>query len=293
MKGTERILLYAVNGGTGRTTTAFAVARMLANWGRRVLVVDAHLDSPGATSGFVEPDKLPRYGVGDWLIEQSVDIGDMLASPAWTAKLPGKIDVVPAYGRDTRDYLSKVGRVHANEAWAEDIAELVTMMEVAIRPEVVLIDGPSGLWGASLVLSLDATVWTFLMDNESTWNTYNLLFRKWLESGIAEQVRERIKAIAAMVPLRRADEHMEALRERAWDLFRDTLYDEDWGTESVFSFDLMDDAAPHCAIPVFWVDGIMHPKSLRDISGMALDLAYAELAQELSWLKDEACVTCG
>ncbi|MBF8378478.1 hypothetical protein IW967_11495 [Alicyclobacillus mali] len=290
----ERILLYAVNGGTGRTTTVFAVTRMLANWGRRVLVVDANLDSPGATSGLVEQDKMPRYGVVDWLIDQSVSARDMVASSAWTPKPLGKIDVLPAYGRDTREYLSKVVRVHADEAWAEDIVRLVTMLEAAIEPEVVLIDGPSGLWGASLVLLLDdATVWTFLMDVESTWNTYNLLFRKWLESGLAEQVRERIKAIAAMVPLRRADGHMEALRERAWDLFRDTLYDEDWGTESVFSFDLMDDAAPHYAIPVFWVEGLMHPKSLRDISDMALDLAYAELTQELSWLKDEACVACG
>ncbi|MCL6444178.1 MAG: hypothetical protein K6T83_12105 [Alicyclobacillus sp.] len=130
----ERILLYAVNGGTGRTTTAFAVARVLANWGRSVLVVDANLDSPGA-SRLVEPDKLSRYGVVDWLIDQSVSTRDMVASPAWTAKLPGKIDVVPAYGRDSRDYLSKVVRVHTNAAWAKDTAELVTMMEAAIRPE--------------------------------------------------------------------------------------------------------------------------------------------------------------
>ncbi|AEJ44376.1 hypothetical protein TC41_2477 [Alicyclobacillus acidocaldarius subsp. acidocaldarius Tc-4-1] len=88
---------------------------------------------------------------------------------------------------------------------------------------------------------------------------------------------------------------METLRERAWDVFRDTLYDEDWGTEPVFSFDLVDESAPHYAIPVFWIDGIMHPKSLRDISGsgIALDLAYAALAQEISWLKDDAYIACG
>ncbi|AEJ44377.1 ParA family protein [Alicyclobacillus acidocaldarius] len=158
----KRILMFSASGGVGRTTTTYAIARMLANWGRRVLVIDVDLDSPGSTTAFVEPDKLPRYGVVDWLVDQPAEIEmDMVASPAWTAKLPGKIDVVPAYGHKTQDYLTKLMRVHANEAWADRFADLASRLEAAICPDVTLIDGPSGLWGASLVPSLDATVWMF------------------------------------------------------------------------------------------------------------------------------------
>lgn len=91
----------------------------------------------------------------------------------------------------------------------------------------------------------------FVEDNTAAWSMYRLLFEKWNETGMAEGVRERIKTIASMVPPHRAEEYVEALCERAWDLFRDMLYDEDWCTDAVFSFDLVDDAAPHYPISMY------------------------------------------
>lgn len=85
-----------------------------AQLGKRVLVLDLDLESPGLSSSLLPPDRQPTYGITDWLVEDLVFNGDtVLESMIATSELSrdGQIYVVPAHGADAGEYIAKLGRV--------------------------------------------------------------------------------------------------------------------------------------------------------------------------------------
>lgn len=73
--------------------------------------------------------------------------------------------------------------------------------------------------------------------------------------------------MSALTPQTDAPGYLRGFRERAWDLFRN-VYDEVAPadeSEDVFSFDLDDDAAPHCPIAIHWTRGLAAGTSLRGL----------------------------
>ena len=280
-----RWTLYSVKGGVGRSTTAAVLAWELARTGRRVLVADIDLESPGL-SAMLEPDRRPEFGVADWFVEDLVGQGErvfehMTAAPRWTQDFDGDVRVVPAHGADAGEYLAKLGRVHVDTdvAWTARLRRLLERLESRFEPEVVLLESRSGLHdaAAATVTDLDAQVLLFAADSESHWTDYGLLFRHWQRHGLAARIRERLSIVSALTPELDAERYLQRFRERAWDLFRDRLYDDLSSPDDAgdtFSFDLGDDDAPHAPFPIHWSRGLAAGASLRDLEESTVRQAY-------------------
>lgn len=303
----NRFTLFSLKGGVGRSTTAAVLAGHLAQNGRRVLVLDLDLESPGVSSALLSPEEHPDWGIVDWFVEDLVGqgetvLGRMVGRPRWAQNFPGEILVVPAHGQDPKEYLSKLGRVYLDrppvnagdrpERWTKRLVRLIEGLEARHRPDVVILDSRSGLHdlAAAAVTDVYAHVFLFGMDSAATWVGYEILFRHWKAYGIAPRIRERLSMVAALIPETGEDEYIRRFRERAWDLFREELYDEipadqvaesgqDW-----FSFDLMDESGPHNPIPVYWNRGLAAVPNLRDLEQSSVAQAYRDFLKRFDQL---------
>ena len=286
--GVRRITLFSVKGGVGRSTTAAVLARRLASDGQRVLVIDLDLESPGISSAMLEPGASPAFGVTDWFVEDLVGQGEhvvaeMTGVPTWAHDLEGEVRVAPAHGRAPGEYLAKLGRVYVDGggSWGLRLRRLVSGLEARHEPTTVILESRSGLHdvAAATVTDLDAQVLLFATDSDSTWTDYGILFRHWQSHDLASHIRERLSIVSALTPQTDASGYLRGFRERAWDLFRH-VYDEVAPADEsgdVFSFDLDDDAAPHCPIAIHWTRGLAAGTSLRSL-GLTdpVAQAYAE-----------------
>jgi Flp pilus assembly CpaE family ATPase len=68
----RRFTLFSMKGGVGRSTTATILAWHLARKGKRVLVFDLDLESPGVGATLLGQD-LPRFGIVDWFVEDALE----------------------------------------------------------------------------------------------------------------------------------------------------------------------------------------------------------------------------
>ena len=281
--GPPRIVFYSIKGGVGRSTAIGAAAWALAEAGKRVLVLDLDLESPGLSSSLLPEDRRPAFGITDWLVEDLVDNGDaVFADLMATSELSrnGEILVVPAHGKDPGEYVAKLGRIWmpkvdrhgGREAWPQRLCRLLDSLEQRWTPDVVLIDSRAGIdevasacmtaLGASLIL-------LFAIDGDQTWSGYRTLFRHWRKSGVVETIRERLQVVGAMIPETDAAEYVDSLRERAWDTFAEELFDEippgavPTTENRWWSFDPADDSAPHFPWAVRWHRGFAALRSLH------------------------------
>ncbi|WP_372612846.1 KGGVGR-motif variant AAA ATPase, partial [Halomonas sp.] len=216
----------------------------------------------------------------DWLVEDLVDNGervfaDMLASSPLSHD--GEILVVPAHGADPGDYIAKLGRVWMpkvaddgqRESWSQRLSRLIARLEARWQPEVILIDSRSGIddVAASCVTDLGASlVLLFALDGEQTWTGYRLLFDYWHRAGVADEIRQRLQLVGAMIPELDSVDYFSGLRERGWDLFSEALYDEvppGHTTEGLWSFDDHDESAPHYPWAIRWHRGFAALTSLH------------------------------
>ena len=297
----KRWTLFSVKGGVGRSTTAAVLARHLAREGERVLVVDLDLESPGLSSAMLEPDARPEFGIVDWFVEDLVGQGDrviedMTASPGWARDLKGDARVAPAHGADPGEYLAKLGRVYMDrrdDLWAMRLGRMLDGLEACsdFRPSVVLIESRSGLHdiAAATVTDIDADVLLFATDSESNWADYGILFRHWRESGLATGIRKRLSIVSALTPPTDRFAYLDRFEERAWELFREHLYetlDPSSGVDGGFSFDLQDANGPHSPMPILWNEGLAAGTSLRDPDDMVVGAAYQDFFKRFASLAD-------
>jgi len=282
--GNQRIVFFSIKGGVGRSTALAAAAWGLAQAGKRVLVLDLDLESPGLSSALLPVDRQPMYGITDWLIEDLVDNGDaVFESMRATSNLShdGEIHVVPAHGADHGEYISKLGRVWmpklkadgTREMWSSRLGRLLQELEKKIQPDVTLIDSRSGIdeIASACITELGANlILLFAVQGEQTWNGYRMLFEQWLRAGVAREIRERLQIVGALVPEIDRIEYLVNLREHSYTVFGDTLYDEIaaarkgevgprpdgiWQVGDLsegWNFDEADEAAPHHPWAVNW-----------------------------------------
>lgn len=283
---TPRIVFFSIKGGVGRSSALAACAWSLAQAGKRVLVLDLDLESPGLSTGLLPPDRQPKFGITDWLVEDLVDnTTEVLQNMFATCGLAhdGEIYVVPAHGAQPGEYISKLGRVWMpklneqgrREPWSQRLQRLLQRLEARIQPDVVLIDSRAGIdeVASSCVTDLGANlVLLFAQEGSQTWSGYRILFEHWQRAQVAPQMRERLQIVAAMVPELGGASYLEGLRESAYEVFVDTLYDEIrapaaedvgpkdgagklWRVDALvegWSFDEADEGAPHHPWPVNW-----------------------------------------
>lgn len=275
-----RVVFFSIKGGVGRSTAMAASAWSLAQSGKRVMVLDLDLESPGLSSGLLPEQRRPAYGITDWLVEDLVDNGaavfeDMVATSELSHD--GEILVVPAHGADPGDYIAKLGRVWMpkhnatgmREVWSQRLNRLLGQLEQRWQPDIILIDSRSGIddVASSCVTDLGAgLVLLFAIDSEQTWSGYRILFDYWHKAGVARNIRERLQLVGAMIPEIGTAEYFGFLNERSWDLFAEALYDDvppGETTETLWNFDDSDETAPHYPWPINWHRGFAALTSLH------------------------------
>ena len=272
----------------------------LAQRGERVLVVDLDLESPGLSTALLPEDRSPRFGVTDWLVEDLVENGnavrpDMVATS--TSSRDGSIDVVPAHGAEPGEYVAKLGRVWmstkpesgARKAWTTRLARMLTEIEEKRRPTVVLIDARAGIdeMASACLTDLGATsILAFAVDSHQSWSGYQILLDHWNRTRVIRRIHERLQIVGALAPEKATSEYVTRLRERSWDVFKSTVYDEvpparlqeapletDDTPSPPWSFDLADSAAPHAPWVVRWNSGFA---SLESLHGRLVEIDEAQ-----------------
>jgi len=285
-----RVTFFAIKGGVGRSTALVNWAWRCARGGKRVLIFDLDLEAPGVSSTLLPAELMPDFGIVDWFVEDAVGQAavvepSMIASSPLTRLLPGDALVVPAYGRKTGDYLAKYARCYAEFSGgryvplAERMHHLVETFEEREQPDVVVLDSRSGLHdiAAILVTRLQADALLFAVDSSQTWAAYSFLFAEWRQHPQVREFRKRLQIVAGMVPETGRDQYLRRFRERAWDLFRDHLYDEARPEDGdAFSFDVNDEEAPHYPLPIFWHRALQDFEPARSEAG--IDARTAEEA---------------
>lgn len=300
--GTPRIVFFSVKGGVGRSTALSALAWDLSSQGKRVMVVDLDLESPGLSAFLLPDEHQPSAGIVDWLVEDLVHNGDALLPDLYAlspAAPNGEIIVIPAHGAAPGEYISKLGRAwmpkgsgRDQESWEERLDRLISRLEKSNQPDVILIDSRSGLddVASNAIASFGARMTLlFATDDQQTWRGYRSLFDHWQKTGVATEIRERLQVVAALVPEEDAFSFVGRVRDSALDLFESALYDEVSGDETTgnnFSFIENDESAPHFPWAIRWNRGMRSLRSLSDGIGLldpsALDHIFGPMLRGIS-----------
>jgi cellulose biosynthesis protein BcsQ len=273
-----RIVFYGLKGGVGRSTALAMAAYGLARAGKRVLLLDFDLESPGLSGLLLPPARVADFGLVDWFVEDAVGQGETLL-PRMVADSPlaestrGAIRVAAAMGQTESDYLSKLSRVYADvpglpgqdartglRRFATRMQNIVELLEAQENPDVVLIDSRAGLHdvAAISITSLADTALLFATDSAQNWLGYRQLFSHWQHRPeVCKQVRERLRIVQALAPKSDREGRSKAFRERSYDLFTATLYDEiapHMEDSDIFSPSSSNMEAPHFPIRIDWDD---------------------------------------
>ena len=255
------------------------------------MVLDLDLESPGISTSLLPSDRRPKFGITDWLVEDLIDNGDevfdnMVASSGLSHD--GDIYVVPAHGAESGEYVSKLGRAwmpkvstEGQESWSQRLQRLISALEERLQPDVILIDSRAGIdeVASACVTDLGANlVLLFALDGDQTWSGYRILFRHWRTTGVVREIRERLQVVGALIPELNSVDYTIGLREEAWSLFADELYDEvppgTTATGDTWSFDSADEGGPHHAWAIRWNRGF---NSLRAIHSRLEDIDATEV----------------
>ncbi len=312
----HRIVFYGVKGGVGRSTALAMVAYGLAREGKRVLLLDFDLESPGLSGLLLPTDRVAEFGMVDWFVEDAVGQGDsvlrnMVSDSPLADTTTGAIRVATAIGQGESAYLSKLARVYADvpgrdgrqglQRFATRMQYVVQLLEAQEKPDVVLIDSRAGLHdvAAISITSLADTALLFATDSAQNWQGYEQLFAHWQHRPeVCAQVRDRLAIVQALAPKNDREGRSKAFLNHAYELFSSTLYDEiapptsTSGQPPMQSIDLYnpameDEAAPHFPIRVDWDEVFQEfdPKLRPEQGGVSEAEIEAKFGALISWVK--------
>ena len=188
-----RLVFFGLKGGVGRSTALTMLAHQLARSGKRVLLIDLDLESPGLSGLLLPPDRLADFGLVDWFVEDAVGqgevvLGRMVSVSPLSEHTQGEIRVAAAMGIEEHFYLAKLSRVYADkpehgriERFSQRVHRLVNLLEAQEKPDVVLIDSRAGLHDLAAVSIVGLATFAFLFttDTAQAWQGYRLLFSHW------------------------------------------------------------------------------------------------------------------
>lgn len=264
-----RVTLFGIKGGVGRSTALAIWAWHLAKRGKKVLVIDLDLESPGIGQILLPQNRFPDFGVVDWLVEQAVGqaddelLLDMVATSPLAESCEGVIKVVPAAGGKEQDYIAKLSRVYMdiNQAgesldFAHRLALILQQLEAQEKPDIVLLDSRAGIHdiAAIAITRLTDMAFLFAVNTPQTWSAYRYLFSHWQKWNTnLKGFRGHLKIVAGMIPeLGRAD-YVGRCKESAYNLFLDTIYERVENEDiDYFNYAMNTTEAPHYPIGILW-----------------------------------------
>lgn len=195
MASPPRLVFASLKGGVGRSTALTVIAADLARRGKNVLVVDLDLEAPGLGHILLKDERLPVYGVIDFLVENGVggvkdeQLRDFIGTSQLTDASGGRVDVMPALGQKSAEMpenvLAKLSRAMIEDITdAGDISvgqQVSTMIERIVANgsyDAVLVDSRAGLaeLAAPAITGLGATVLLFGTAQTQTFEGYRALF---------------------------------------------------------------------------------------------------------------------
>ncbi len=268
--GLPPVVVFASHkGGVGRSTALAVSAAALSKSGYNILVVDLDLEAPGL--GAMLLADLPTYGTLDYFVETGLgEVDDaFVAGLVAVSGLAenGQIHVAPAVGAasDTspQNVLGKIARAYVERvdedgrtiSFLDRTRNLVTRLCAVNRYDAVFIDARAGLneATAAAVLGLGAEVLLFGVDTPQTFAGYRYflahLQRFRPKASGENDWRYRLRMVQARAQANATSE--ASFRTHAFDMFSDTVYDEEQGIEEeAFNFDYDDGNAPHFAWPI-------------------------------------------
>lgn len=264
-----RVVFYGVKGGVGRSTALAMTAYNLASAGKRVLLIDLDLESPGLSGLLLPQTRHAEFGVVDWLMEDAVGQGERVLNQMTSISplsdgTAAEIKVVAASGFNRSSYLDKLSRAYgdtaqngAPQSFTRRISSLVDQLEDLHEPDIVLIDSRAGLHdlAALSIVSLASIALLFATDTQQSWQGYGLLFKHWQQRPeVAKAVREKLVMVNALFPDSDQLNRAERFLEKSHELFSSTLYDEDLSgsPSNNFNFGLKDEDAPHFPLRIKW-----------------------------------------
>lgn len=280
---------FSIKGGVGRTTAFALWAWSLARAGKNIVLVDLDLEAPGVAGLLLDERRTPDYGLVDWLVEALVGqaddalLRDCLVECDLARDEPGRIRVLPAFGKKTSEYINKLGRIYmptfSNETGKfSGLADrlLVLLQQLAAlpdRPDLVLLDSRAGLHdiGSAAVTRLGAEVFLFARDDYQSWQAYRQLFEHLRQSrnvavGMDDSdLRWRLKMVGAQ--LEPTESAKRRFTDTCYGIWSDELYDagvtsdeEDALRKSNQAvpvvFELEQDNAPHAPLFVHFDSGV-------------------------------------
>lgn len=292
--GPKRFTFYSMKGGVGRSTAVAILAWHLAEQGKRVLIVDLDLESPGIGTTLLG-ESLPIWGVVDWFVEDVLGNGNaILESMVAESGIQdfsdngGRIAVVPAFGSETGDYFAKLGRAYlergpeGQETWPKRLGRMLVSLEAIEKPDVVLLDSRTGLHdtSAALVLAMGAETFMFAADTPQTWADYAQLFSHWKQHPKLNEFRRKLWMIGSMLPRKDPEARMAAMADSAWNLFSRYIYDaeipesaDDSFKDDAYRFSAANKAANHFPKPIIWDEALYLFNPLSDFQKDAARLA--------------------
>lgn len=275
--GPPRIAFSTLKGGVGRSTALVVAAADLARRNRNVLVVDLDLEAPGLGDMILSDDRLPDFGVVDFLVENGLGgIADgLLRSFVGTSGLTtaggGRVDVVPALGRRSRAFpenvLPKLSRAMLEDitdrgsiSVGEQISSMIGRLSRSSSYDVVLIDSRAGLseLAAPAVIGLGATVLLFGTAQKQTVEGYRSLFaalqllaQRDRALGRDPEWRMSLRPVYAKASMD-ADVGRQ-FQDDLYELYSAHIYDAEQevsGSEDSLRFVRADNAAPHWPLTI-------------------------------------------
>lgn len=302
----HRLVFFGLKGGVGRSTALCMVAWGLARQGKRVLLVDLDLESPGLSGLVLPPERVAEFGVTDWLIEDAVGQSESVLEAMVSASnlgetTQGAVRVVAAMGQKESDYLAKLARAYADVPGADGpqcmgsrLRRMIESLEAREQPNVVLIDSRAGLHdlAATAITGLADTALLFATDSAQTWLGYAQLFTYWQRRpDVVRHVRERLAIVRALTPKSDREAGMRRFQRRAYELFAESLYDDIPADAAASEADYFhpiesDEAAPHFPILVDWDERFQEfDPGLRPEQGGATDAQIeATFGELIKWV---------
>lgn len=306
-----RIVFFGIKGGVGRSSALSAAAYHLLAQSKNVLVIDADFESPGVSATLLADNLRPDYGLLDWFALHALD-QKLAAELIQTRRVversgldqlvsgEGTIWVAPSFGRQTQDYVGKLGRLYqdvGDQGYVQRFKKMLSNLEAELSPDVVLIDSRAGVddTAALALTQLDAHGLLFATHGRATWAAYGHLFMHWqhfarLHTG-GEDFRSKLHMISALTPVDAT--YDRSLLDASYSLFLEHLYESlaaDQMEGDGFNFGADDPEAPHRPWRVRWDDVLRHFDPIQNpaqLDSSVFQKAFGELVELIDQLVEQ------